>query len=158
MRYDRQTATTWLHYGRFSPVERLPYHRRLFSASSLFSLPLGLPPPRHAVPPTTNLPGSSICNVREPARRATLASSDRPTWNGRFFLTLYISANAPRANSRRDIAEVLHAAPDTSTDIITSKYLGVARYISSRNAELRVSFETSTAEYYRKVLQFIAGG
>lgn len=48
----------------------LPYRRRLFFR--LFSpLPAPLdfrPRARHAVPPTTNLPASSICNVRESAR------------------------------------------------------------------------------------------
>lgn len=41
-----------------------------------------------------NLPDSSICNVREPAR-ATPPSSGRSTWNRRFYPTLYISVDAP---------------------------------------------------------------
>lgn len=41
-----------------------------------------------------NLPDSSICNVREPAR-ATPPSSGSSTWNRRFYPTLYISVDAP---------------------------------------------------------------
>lgn len=39
LRYDRQTATTWPHYGRFPPAERLSSLPRRLSFPPLFSFP-----------------------------------------------------------------------------------------------------------------------
>lgn len=59
LRYDRQTATTWPHYGRFSPAERLfsSLPRRL-SFPPLFSFPY---------PPIswTSVPASCPCLAHE---------------------------------------------------------------------------------------------
>lgn len=98
LRYDRQTATTWPHYGRFSPAERLSFHRRLSFPSSLFSLaPLDF---RSRVMPFYPYPylAHETFQTRQYVMfenpRATPSSSGCSTWNRRFYPTLYISVDA----------------------------------------------------------------
>lgn len=134
MRYDRQTATTWLHYERFSPAERL-FLLPFASLSRLFSL----------FPASLGLPFLASCRLirarafthetfqtrqyvmfEARALRHPCLASGRSTWNRRFFPILYISVDAssiPRPNSR----PCKYMTLDARIDMIMSKYFRVVR-------------------------------
>lgn len=121
LRYDRQTATTWPHYGRFSPAERLSFHRRL-SFPPLLSFPWFpwtsasrvMPFSPYRALPVRNLPDSSICNVRKPARYAILV---RP-----FYVEQKILPNLVYFSGRAEQAAVGQVDP------VNTRYSTIPRY------------------------------
>lgn len=134
MRYDRQTATTWPHYGRFSPAERLSFCCRLSFPTPLFSLSgsLGLPFRRHAVLPVHQRFAHETFQTRQYVMFeypcSTPPSTVRSTWNRRFCPTLYISVDAQQQNAAGQVDPVntrYSTILDTETDMITNKYLRV---------------------------------
>lgn len=83
LRYDRQTAATWPHYGRFSPTQRL---------FSLHPLPRLFPfLSVHATKPAART--RQYVMLETPVRPVT-CSSYRSTWNRRSVRILYISLDA----------------------------------------------------------------
>lgn len=104
----------------------------LFRLSSLF--PTSAPswtsaPPRDAVPCPRNLPDSSICNVRRPARYAP--ASVRSTWNRRFLSdSVYFSERAEQTATGQAWSckyTVLHDSSAAVIDMIMRQISRVLR-------------------------------
>lgn len=141
MRYDRQTATTWPHYGRFSPAERLFLSSNVVSLS-LFSFPYPpildfcvMPCLAHETFQTRQYVMFESSRVIPPSRPASHQVVLRGIEDS--FSTLYISGNAPSKPRRDRSSDPVNIRYFTTSDAVTDMIMR-QKYLERSDTRQRI--------------------